>query len=161
MRSLAKVAIHVLTEVRHGGSGCYRQRGRWIQGCYIQWALYFHFVSMFTTYVFAPPLHFFIRPLLYSKVWVYCLQMYVNMPGPVKDCVPSCAALTPSVTSLLSPRVERARTLCLRHQPPSPKKTSNSTTLILSRQKNKMQRTKTKVEMKNQVLALGCPELKK
>ena len=102
----------------------------------------------------------FTRPLFYSNVMVFT-KMYVNMPGPVKDCVPSCAALTPSVTSLLSPRVERARTLCLRHQPPSPKKTSNSTTLILSRQKNKMQRTKTKVEMINQVLALGCPELKK
>ena len=32
------VAIYVLIEVRRGGR--YRQRGRYIQGCYIQWALY-------------------------------------------------------------------------------------------------------------------------
>ena len=35
-----KVAIYVLTEVRHTGCGRYRQRGRFIQGFYIQWALY-------------------------------------------------------------------------------------------------------------------------
>ena len=35
-----KVAIYVVTEVRHGGWGRYRQRGRFIQGRYIQWALY-------------------------------------------------------------------------------------------------------------------------
>ena len=37
---IAKVAIYVLTEVPHKGWGRYRQRGRYIQGCYIQWALY-------------------------------------------------------------------------------------------------------------------------
>ena len=38
--AIAKVAIYVLTEVRHKGCGRYSQRGRYIQGCYIQWALY-------------------------------------------------------------------------------------------------------------------------
>ena len=36
---MGKVAIYVLTEVRHTGYGRYRQRGRFIQGWYIQWAL--------------------------------------------------------------------------------------------------------------------------
>ena len=43
MRSLlviAKVTIYVLTEVCHRGWGRYKQRGRYIQGCYIQWALH-------------------------------------------------------------------------------------------------------------------------
>ena len=34
-----KAAIYVVTEVRHRGWGRYRQRGRYIQGRYIQWAL--------------------------------------------------------------------------------------------------------------------------
>ena len=34
-------AIYVVTEVRHRGWGRYRQRGRYIQDRYIQWALYF------------------------------------------------------------------------------------------------------------------------
>ena len=38
--AIGKVAIYVLTEVRHTGCGRYRQRGRFIQGLYIQWALY-------------------------------------------------------------------------------------------------------------------------
>ena len=29
-----------MTEVRHTGGGRFSQRGRFIQGCYIQWALY-------------------------------------------------------------------------------------------------------------------------
>ena len=38
--AIGNVAIYVLTEVRHTGCGRYRQRGRFIQGLYIQWALY-------------------------------------------------------------------------------------------------------------------------
>ena len=38
--SQGKVAIYVLTEVRRGVWGRYKQRGHFIQGCYIQWTLY-------------------------------------------------------------------------------------------------------------------------
>ena len=37
----AKFAIYEMTEVHHGESGRSKQRGRYILGCYIQWALIF------------------------------------------------------------------------------------------------------------------------
>ena len=42
LQPLAKVAIYVLKEVRLGDRGRYTQRSHYIEGRYIQWALYVH-----------------------------------------------------------------------------------------------------------------------
>ena len=72
-----KVAIYVVKEVRHRGWGRYRQRGRYIQGRYIQWALYI-VVSVFllrnfkTARLLKYSIHLFI---LFLEQWEIALQL--------------------------------------------------------------------------------------